>query len=166
MADQTYNLIDLATQQLNVAISLFLKRRSFVSALTLAGAADEILGKTLSHSGQQNSLELKYETMEPILTMQHQTKEDFIRDENHALIAVTHMESASDSSVTLDLEEAAYSVIVRACHNHYLLGLPRTAKIREFENWFDEHVTGVESENAFYGSENAFYADLVGVEFP
>ena len=52
------------------------------------------------------------------------------------------MESASDPSVTLDLEEAAYSMIVRACENSDLLGLPRTGRMREFENWFYEHVVG------------------------
>ena len=142
MSDQTYDRVDLATQQLNVAISLFLKRKSFVAALTLAGAAEEILGEALSQRGQQNSLELKYEVMEPILIMRHQTKEDFIEDENRALIAVTHMASASDQSVTLDLEEAAYSMIDRACDNYDLLGLPRTATMRAFDNWFYEHVVG------------------------
>jgi hypothetical protein len=141
--DQTYNRVDLAREQLDAALSLFLEGRSLVSALTLAGAAEDVLGKALSHSGQQNSLELKYEIMEPILAMRHQTKEDFIRDENRALIAITHMASASDLSVTLDLEEAAYSMIVRACHNSDLLGLPRTSNMRKFENWFYEEVVGV-----------------------
>jgi hypothetical protein len=152
MSDQTYNKIDLARQLLNLAISLFLKRH-FVSALVLAAAAEEILGKALSHSGQQNSLDSNYEIMELI---GHQTKEDFIESENAALNAIKEMASANDASVTLDLEEAALSVIVRACHNHDLLGLPRTAKMRKFDNWFDEHVIGVESEDAFY-------EDLVGV---
>jgi hypothetical protein len=143
MTDQPFSKIDLATQQLNVAISCFLGSKSFASALTLAGAAEEILAKALSLSGQQNSLELKYETLEPILTMRHLSKEDFIRDENHALNAITHMESASDLSIILDLEEAAISMIVRACHNHDLLGLPPTAKIRKFQDWFDEHVIGL-----------------------
>jgi hypothetical protein len=142
MTYQTYNTVDLAREQLDVALSLF-KRKSFVSALVLAGVAEEILGKALSHSGQQNSLELKYEIMEPILTMRHQTKENFIEDENRALIAVTHMASASNPSVTLDLEEAAYSMIVRACHNHDLLDLPRTAKMHKFDHWFSEHVIGL-----------------------
>jgi hypothetical protein len=142
MSDQTYNRIDLARQLLNIAISFFLKRH-FVSALVLAAASDEILSKALSHRGQQNFLDLKYETMEPLLKMQHQTEEDFIRDENEALNAIKHMASASDTSVTLDLEEAAYSMIVRACHNYDLLGLPPTAKIRKFQDWFDEHVIGL-----------------------
>jgi hypothetical protein len=143
MTDQTYNRVDLATEQLNVAISLFLQRKRFVSALVLAGAAEEILGKRLSHSGKQNSLDRRYETMEPILTMRHQTKEDFIEEENRALNAVTHMASASEPSVTLDLEEAASSMIVRACHNHDLLGLPATSNMRKFEDYFYEHVIGL-----------------------
>ena len=107
------------------------------------GAAEEILAKALSHRGQQNSLDLKYEIMEPILTMRHQTKEDFIEDENRALNAVTHMESASDTSVTLDLEEAAHWAIVRACHNYDLLGLPVTSNMRKFEDYFYEHIIGL-----------------------
>ena len=85
--EQTCNKVDLATEQLDAAISL-LEGRSFAAALTLAGAAEETLGKALSHNGQQNSLELKYEVMETILTMRNQTKEDFIRDENRALNAI------------------------------------------------------------------------------
>ena len=145
MADQTYNLIDLATEQLDDAISLFLKRKSFASALTLAAAADEILAKALSHSGKQNFLDWKYEEVEPLYTTLHRTplsREDFIEDEDRALNAIKHIESASDTSVTLDLEEAAYSMIVRACHNSDLLGLPRTAKMRKFEDYFYEHVVG------------------------
>jgi hypothetical protein len=162
MTDQTYNRVDLAREQLGIAKSLFLKRRSFVSALTLAGAAEEILDKALSDRGEQNYLDWKYETLEPVHTILDGaplSKEDFIRDENRALIAVT---SASEPSVTLDLEDAALWILVRACFNSDRLGLPRTATRRKFDNWFDEHVIGVDSENAFYGSESAFYEDVVG----
>jgi hypothetical protein len=166
MADQRYNRVDLAIELLDVALSLFLKGKSFVSALTLAGAAAEILAKALSDRGEQNYLDWKYETFEPVHTILDGaplSKEDFIRDENRALIAVR---SASKPSVTLDLEDAALWMIVRACFDSDRLGLPHTATRRKFDNWFDEHVIGVESENAFYGSESAFYEDVVGVEFP
>ena len=51
MTDQTNNKLDLATEQLDDAISLFLEEQ-FVSALVLAGAAEEIFGKALSDSGK------------------------------------------------------------------------------------------------------------------
>ena len=56
------------------------------------------------------------------------------------VIAVT---SASEPSITLDLEEAAHSMVVRACRNHDLLGLPPTSKTRRFEHLFYEDVSGV-----------------------
>jgi hypothetical protein len=146
MTDQIYNKLDLATEQLDVALWFFLKRKRLASALLLAGAADEILSQAVSHRGEQNSLDRRYEVLEllySILDGRPLSREDFIRDENRALTAVTHMESASDWSVTLDLEDAAYSMIVRACHNYDLLGLRRTANMREFEDWFYEHVIGL-----------------------
>ena len=145
MTDRMYNKVDLARKQLDVAIPLFRKKK-FLSALTLAGAAEEVLSKALSHRGEQDSVEWKREALEPLHTWLHGrslSREEFIEKENRALIAVTRMESASEPSVTLDLEEAAYSMIVRACENSDLLGLPRTARMLEFENWFYEHVIGV-----------------------
>src|SRR5262245_60649143 len=133
--------VDHGRGQFDEHIRLVLEGQ-FVSALRLAGATDEILSKALSDSGKQNFLDWKYEELEPILVMQHQTKEDFMRDENHALIAVAHS-PASGPSDTLDLEEAAYSVIVRASENYDRLDLPRTARMREFDNWFFENVVGV-----------------------
>jgi DNA-binding transcriptional LysR family regulator len=47
------------------------------------------------------------------------------------------------STATLDLEEAAHSMIGRACYNSDQLGLPRTVRMSEFEDWFYEHVVGV-----------------------
>jgi hypothetical protein len=55
MATRTYTSVDLAVDQLNTAIGLFLNRQSYVSALTLAGAAEELIGKTLSNVNLQNS---------------------------------------------------------------------------------------------------------------
>jgi hypothetical protein len=143
VADQTYNRVDLATEQLDVALSLFLEKQSLVSALTLAGAAEEILGKALSHGGEKNSLDWKYEAVEPTHIMLHRkplSKADFISVENRARNAAKHMGAANEPTVTLDLEDAAIWVIVRACDNFDRLNLPRTARMAQFENWFHKHV--------------------------
>jgi hypothetical protein len=142
MAYQTCNRVDLATEQLDDAISL-LERERFVSALTLAGTAEEILGKMLSHRGEANFLDCKYKVLGPIRTRLDRmplSKEDFIRDENRALITITHIASTSTPSVTLDLEDAAHSMIVRALCNYDALGLPRTARMLEFRNRYREYV--------------------------
>ena len=119
MVDQTYKRITLTTKHLDIALWFFLERRNFSSALKLAGAAEEAFRKALS------------------------SQEDFVRDENNAQLAVTPMVSASGPFVTLDdLEYAAIWAIVRACVNYGRLGLPRTARALEFENWFYENVVG------------------------
>jgi hypothetical protein len=51
--------IDIATLQLNHAIDLFLEDRELVSAITLAGAAEEILGKLVERYGFPASLTRK-----------------------------------------------------------------------------------------------------------
>ena len=119
MADQTYNRIKFATKQLDLALWFFLERQNFSSALKHARAAEETFRKALS------------------------SQEDFVRDENSAQLPVPRMVSASGPFVTLDdLEYAAIWAIVRACDNYNRLGLPRTARMLEFDSWFSEYVVG------------------------
>ena len=119
MADQTYNRIKFATKQLDVALWFFLERQNFSSALKLAGSAEEAFRKALS------------------------PQEDFVRDEKRTQLAVTSMMSARGPFVTLDDPEyAAIWAIVRACDNSNRLGLPRTARMLEFETLFYEYMVG------------------------
>ena len=61
----------------------------------------------------------------------------------NAQLAITPMVSASGPFVTPhDLEYAAILAIVRACDNYKCLGLPRTARMLEFEALFYEYVIG------------------------
>ena len=125
MTDQTYNRIKLATKHLDLALWFFLERQKFSSALKLAGAAEEAFRKALS------------------------SQEGLVRDENSARLAVTPMVSASGPFVTLDdLEYAAIWAIVRACGKYKCLGLPPTARMLEFDNWFYENVARCNNEEA------------------
>jgi hypothetical protein len=71
---------------------------------------------------------------------------DFADRENHARNAAKHMGTAGETTVTVDFEEAALWMIVRAIDNHERLGGSRTAKMMEFGAWFYEHVVGIQSE--------------------
>jgi hypothetical protein len=117
------NRINLAIKHLDIALWFFLERHNFSSALKLAGAAEEAFRKALS------------------------SKEDFVRDEKRTQLAVTPMMSARGPFVTLDDPEyAAIWAIVRACDNSNRLGLPRTARMLEFDDWFYENVAGCYEE--------------------
>lgn len=56
---QAFNYKEIAESQLNVSIDLYLSERCYISALTLAGAAEEILGKFLKESDQKSALDIK-----------------------------------------------------------------------------------------------------------
>ena len=93
--------------------------------MKLAGAAEEAFRKALS------------------------SQEDFVRDEKRTQLAVTPMMSARGPFMTLhDPEYAAIWAIVRACENSNRLGLPRTARMHEFDDWFYKNVVRFNNEEA------------------
>jgi len=54
---ETLTNLEIAHRQLERSIELFLDRQDYISALTLAGAAEEILGKLLRKEGKNHWLD-------------------------------------------------------------------------------------------------------------
>lgn len=54
---ETITNLEIAERQLERAIEIFLDKKDYVSALTLAGAAEEILGKILNQRGDVHWLD-------------------------------------------------------------------------------------------------------------
>ena len=142
-----YHRIDLAIEQLEVSLELFLGERSYVSALTLAGAAEEIFGNTLAFSGRENSLRYQYHRFMPVEEflkgLPKQLLKDFIADKNHVRNGAKHTGKKGEITVIADLRAEALWMIVRACDNYCRLNLPVLDKIVAFEEWFAESVVGV-----------------------
>jgi hypothetical protein len=135
----------LAQEQLEIALSLFLEKKSYASAITLAGAAEEVLGKELVRRGEQPVLDWKFDQMGLVHQLLHgkplhRTK--FVKEENLIRNAVKHFDDNSSPDITVDLEDAACWMLVRACENAQRLGLNIT-QWWEFDNWFYEHVVGI-----------------------
>lgn len=148
MYEKTYSKVELAKTQLNKAIALFLSEHDFVCALTLAGAAEEILGRSLQARGDKNSLQSKYEALKPVRDMfgsDQKGWQHFANEENYAKNSVKHMSDDSEM-VSLDLEAAACWMIVRACDNYERLGFERTPLMLEFEDWFHRNIVGLDEE--------------------
>lgn len=149
MPEQTYKRIDLAKEQLEIALKMFLGRRSFVSALTLAGVAEEILGKALIDRGKKTTLQHEFPLIKPVEDLFRKNPYDwgeFIKKKNRVRNAAKHMKNASEATITADLEDEALWMIVRACDNHARIELEPTALMKEFEDWFHENVVGLEHE--------------------
>jgi hypothetical protein len=149
MPEQTYQRIDLAKEQLDVGLELFLSQRSVVSALTLAGAAEEILGKTLSLRGEETTLECSYNRVAPVRELLQRGQynwRDFIDEKNRVRNAAKHIGKASELSVVADLEDEALWMLVRAYDNYLRLDLNPTPRMEEFEDWFWKNVVGTEHD--------------------
>jgi hypothetical protein len=146
MSEKTYQRVDLAIEQLDTALELFLSDRSYTAALTLAGAAEEILGRAISRTGQQNALRYKYDLLNSTHQELHGKSlewKQFLEGENYARNAAKHMHLLSEDTITTDLQEAALWMLVRACANYRAMDFPRTDRIEAFDNWFYEHVVGI-----------------------
>ena len=142
LGEITYNRVDLAKEQLEVALDLFLHRHSFVASLTLAGAAEEILGKALSLYGKRTILEhwhINRAFVDDACTEQMPLSA-YAFQINQARNSVKHMRSLEDTTVTLDTQEAAMWMLYRACANFEWLGFQRTKRMRSFDRWFITYV--------------------------
>ncbi len=141
-----HDQIVLASEQLDCAIELFLSHRSDVSALTLAGAAEEILGRAVKLAGGENALQQAYEASAVGHRYLHRKElrwQDFADGENYARNAAKHLIGDGKGLLEFDLRRAATWMIVRACANHDRLDLERTEHMRAFDNWFYEYEVGV-----------------------
>lgn len=146
-SEKRYNKIDIAVDQLDQALSLFLSDECYASSLTLAGAAEEILGKAAKINGIECSLEDLYRNYnDPHLVWinPRQTWSEFTtRGKNVARNAVKHLSDRNDLTFVSDLKDEALWMLVRAIDNYYRLGFDTTPRMREFDEWFYENVVGV-----------------------
>lgn len=140
----THRQLDLAVEQLQVALDLFLDGKSYVSSLTLAGAAEEILGKLAASSGKGSLLKEELEManyLQKIWPGGETRWKDFIKDKNATRNSAKHL--SEERAVTVDFEEAASRMLVRALANRRLLELPTLGREHEFDGWFYENVVGI-----------------------
>jgi hypothetical protein len=148
MPEHMYLRVDLAREQLGVALELFLAGRSMVSVITLAGAAEEVLGKAVEFAGGENSLTYEYAFVRPIKEVfrsESYALSTFIFEMNHVRNAAKHLDDSAPS-VAADLEEEAVRMLVRACRNYDRLGFPMTPEMRVFDDWYMTNMVGISCE--------------------
>jgi hypothetical protein len=109
----------IATAQLDTAIALYLKGDDLVSAITLAGAAEEILGKLALNAGAKSAFD---ETLDRLCGMyeaafnEKSDRKAFVELRNRARNEFKHIGLQSDVSV--DLEREAVNMLRRAIDNY------------------------------------------------
>ena len=146
MWHQKLTKIDIAEQQLLHAIDLFCSGKQIISAITLAGAAEEILGKLVVSTGQTNSIESEVkdqcELFESYFGYAANVKE-FRSQENYARNELKH--NSTGNNVELDLEQEAVKLIERAINNFKLLRPGFNSEFQAFDDkaaaWWRKRTT-------------------------
>ena len=126
MTSQTCHRIDLAREHLEMALDAFLERHRFASAITLASAAERVLGQALLNKGQRAGVDWKFGAADLAHTELHGRPLDrkTFNDADHCVAnAPRHFDKADAPDFEADLEEAACWMLVRTCENAYRLGL-------------------------------------------
>jgi hypothetical protein len=145
MAEKTYDRLVLAKGQIDTALDLFLDQNNYSSAITLAGAAEEIFGHALTLGGGTSALDSTYESAAKFHTMLHNTKlnkKTYVAKENFARNALKHLQSDKGPTISIDLEEAACWMLVRAIQNGRQLGF-EFERFHDFDGWFYENIVGI-----------------------
>ncbi len=147
MSEAVHNKVNLAIEQLETALSLFLAERSYVSVLTLAGAAEEILGMALKINGIENSLQESYRVYcDPDFSWLNPSKtwaEYTTHGKNRVRNAIKHLSTSDDLSFDADIEDEALWMLVRTVGNYSRLGFTPTKLMHEFDGWFYENIVGI-----------------------
>jgi hypothetical protein len=135
MAEAELQKRDIAIRQLEAALSMFLGGGDMVCVLTLAGAAEEILGKELLSTGGHTALStLQAATAAVGRALGHEpaTAKAVADIANRARNAVKHLNAAEGPTVWIDAEEAAADMLDRAITNYFGLTGDQSAQMGEF----------------------------------
>lgn len=123
MSEQVHEEMVIAVTQLETALRLYTEGNDYYSVITLAGAADEILGRMLESKGKKSCVRAMAEDaaeMRPFFGSDAGVKE-FVNRANRARDILTHHTPGSLGSTTLDAREEAVDMLDRAVTNYWRL---------------------------------------------
>jgi hypothetical protein len=113
---------EIAEHQLLMAIRLW-REQDYLSALTLAGAAEEILGKRLRRLGREPSFEQLRGLIVALARQEGDTSPDLERTIGDLLNSTRNelKHYSGDDSLSFDLREDAHEMLERAVANYQAL---------------------------------------------
>jgi len=127
--------IDAAVDQLDWAIRLFLDHQAYVPAITLAGAAEEIVGEAVSSEAAfrilKKSLSEKTGIEEKVVSQEHLNKtKNWLK----------HWKEMKDEEfVEIELETEVIQYLVRAITNLVTHNNSLTSETPRFFEWLNEN---------------------------
>ena len=131
---QTFTKFEIAEAQLNRALDLYMSSEDLISSITLAGAAEEILGKLVIANGGESALDEKVNQlceMHKFVFSETPAPRDYVNLRNKARNELKHI--VDGEKIDLDLEKEAVNMIRRAKANYLKLNPSSRQKFWEFD---------------------------------
>lgn len=120
MAERSITYREIVNQQLEDALFLYFEKSDYISAITLAGASEEILGRMARHIAGKNALREYvdlYLDLNEIFKRSDLAEKDIIDLSNHARNKMKHLDDPKVAGLILDDKEAAEEILNRAIDN-------------------------------------------------
>lgn len=136
MTIQTYSRLELAQNQLEAAIGLFVSGGDRFSTISLAGAADVILSRLLITRGTENFTEFSLR-LERDRGGDPGSREAHGKSLNDTLFInhLKHMDDGDDGFIEMDPEECALAAIIKALANFVSLAGKQHNFVQAFMAW-------------------------------
>lgn len=136
MSFNTYKRIELAENQLQTAIGLFVSGDDKFSAISLAGAADVILCRLVTNLGKENFTEFSLQ-QDTAKGGPGGTKETHGRSINDTLFIndLKHMDEGDDGYIDIDVDECALGAILKALANYVIIAGRDKDFVQAFLAW-------------------------------
>ena len=129
------NKLNIALHQLERAILLFLNENDFISSLTLAGAAEEILGTYVKNKDKEPCVEVQAKLLKDQDLFELSEKEIMFLHLNLARNALKHFHDEAEENMSLALETEAIALIVRGLDNVVKLEIKFSKAMNDFVLW-------------------------------
>ena len=124
--------IDIAKHQLDRAISLFLNENDFICAITLGGAAEEILGKEIQRHGNTSACDDLTSILRKKYAPDSSQKEIRNKHLNSVRNAIKHFNDENEQEVDTNWEAQAIQMLARCCINIIRLDAQPTEQFHRF----------------------------------
>lgn len=133
---EKHNRLEMARSQLETALSLYFERRDYYSAVTLAGAADELFGKALRIEGKEPRIEELSRSVAAIYKKLYGRDLDpkkVAERANQARNALKHWGVDQPLEVEFNLDEEVKDMLERGIANYWALYGDLTELMERFE---------------------------------
>lgn len=144
MTEKAYSKLTIARTQLDTALRLYEEGDDLFSVVTLAGAAEEVLGGLLQQVAEERGYGRSPRALDTlvdatmrvyrVLLGEELERRNLVHQANRVRNRLKHHSLDDSRHLEMDLEEAAKSMLQRAVNNYWRLTKERTSAMKRFED--------------------------------